>query len=268
MYRSKDVVMGTCIGIGMNKTLRTSGIKFDTVIIDEAGKANLAETIVPMQLGERFVLVGDHRQLPPYIDHQDVEEYVNNMNDSESEVEDVDGSTVHKVLDRRKVVGSLSNSMFADFYEHPLFPDANKVTLNYQFRMNPEIGSYISTLFYNDVLKSGAGTERQSIYIDGYPNAVTFVDTTTRSYDPENDPRETYAKDGSIYNEMEVRIICNDILPAIQPTLSSEPNLKVGIITPYKAQYFKIRSRLAGTDFSDAVYTLSLIHISEPTRPY
>ena len=263
MYRSKDVVMGTCIGIGMNKTLRTSGIKFDTVIIDEAGKANLAETIVPMQLGERFVLVGDHRQLPPYIDHQDVEEYVNNMNDSESEVEDVDGSTVHKVLDRRKVVGSLSNSMFADFYEHPLFPDANKVTLNYQFRMNPEIGSYISTLFYNDVLKSGAGTERQSIYIDGYPNAVTFVDTTTRSYDPENDPRETYAKDGSIYNEMEVRIICNDILPAIQSTLSSEPNLKVGIITPYKAQYFKIRSRLAGTDFSDAVYTIDSIQGSE-----
>ena len=263
MYRSKDVVMGTCIGIGMNKTLRTSGIKFDTVIIDEAGKANLAETIVPMQLGERFVLVGDHRQLPPYIDRQDVEEYVNNMNDAESEAQDVGGVTVHKVLDGRKVVGSLSNSLFADFYEHPLFPDENKVTLNYQFRMNPEIGNYISNLFYNGVLKSGAGTERQSIYIDGYPNAVTFVDTTTRSYDPENDPRETYAKDGSIYNETEVRIICDDILPAIQPTLSSEPNLKVGIITPYKAQYFKLRSKLASTDFSDAVHTIDSIQGSE-----
>ena len=265
MYRSKDVVMGTCIGIGMNKTLRTSGIKFDTVIIDEAGKANLAETIVPMQLGDRFVLVGDHRQLPPYIDRQDIEEYVNNMNESESEseAEEVEGVTVHKVLDRRKVVGSLSNSLFADFYEHPLFPDENKVTLNYQFRMNPEIGNYISTLFYNGVLKSGAGTERQSIYIDGYPNAVTFVDTTTKSYDPENDPREAYAKDGSIYNEMEVRVICNDILPAILPTLSSEPNLKVGIITPYKAQYFKLRSKLAGTDFADAVHTIDSIQGSE-----
>ena len=153
--------------------------------------------------------------------------------------------------------------MFADFYEHPLFPDENKVTLNYQFRMNPEIGNYISTLFYNGVLKSGAGTERQSIYIDGYPNAVTFVDTTTKSYDPENDPREAYAKDGSIYNEMEVRVICNDILPAILPTLSSEPNLKVGIITPYKAQYFKLRSKLAGTDFADAVHTIDSIQGSE-----
>lgn len=54
MCRSKDVVMGTCIGIGMNKVLKQGGVRFDTVIIDEAGKANLAETIDSDALGKRF----------------------------------------------------------------------------------------------------------------------------------------------------------------------------------------------------------------------
>lgn len=260
-YRSKDVIMGTCIGIGMNKTLRNGGVQFDTVIIDEAGKANLAETIVPMQLGRRFILVGDHRQLPPYIDRQDVDEYVKTVHDIEDDI--VDGVQVRSTLDSRKVVASLSNSLFADFYEHPEFPEENKVTLNYQFRMNPEIGDYISNLFYGGILKSGSGTEKQSIYIDGYPKAVTFVDTSTKSYNPENDPRESSSGDGSVFNEMEVGIICNDILPSIQVALASEPSLKVGIITPYKAQYFKLKNRLNGTDFSDCVHTIDSIQGSE-----
>lgn len=264
MYRTKDVIMGTCIGVGMDKALRSRAVDFDTVIIDEAGKANLAETIVPMQLGHRFILVGDHRQLPPFIDRQDILEYVMDMNDTdEDNTLSVEGEDVHEVLDARKVVSSLSNSLFADFYEHVNFPEENKVTLNYQFRMNPEIGDYISQLFYQGVLKSGSGTENQKVYIDGYKDAVTFVDTSTTKYDPENNPNESSARDGSIYNDMEISIICNDILPVIQKTLEVESDLKLGIITPYKAQYFKLKTRLADTDFSGCVHTIDSIQGSE-----
>lgn len=257
MYRSKDVVMGTCIGVGMNKVLKQGGVRFDTVIIDEAGKANLAETIVPMQLGKRFVLVGDHKQLPPFIDRQEIAEYVKYVNDSDKEGEN------DVRLNEKDVVLSLSNSLFADFYNHEHFPEENKITLNYQFRMHPEICNYISKLFYGGVLKSGEGTEKQSIYIDGYPNPVTFVDTTTPSYDPENDPKESSAGDGSIYNDMEVSIICNDILPAVRETMATDPTLKLGIITPYKSQYYRLRTHLKDSEFRDCVYTIDSIQGSE-----
>jgi superfamily I DNA and/or RNA helicase len=59
----------------MNKILKSGTIKFDTVIIDEAAKANLAESVLPMMLGERFILVGDDKQLPPYSDTNAIEEY-------------------------------------------------------------------------------------------------------------------------------------------------------------------------------------------------
>ena len=185
----------------MNKVLKEKAVRFDTVIIDEAGKANLAETIVPMQLGNRYILVGDHKQLPPFIDRQELQDYANygigqKGKDQSDEEYDVN-----------EIVNALSNSLFADFYDHPCFPPENKVTLNYQFRMNPEIGQYISDLFYEGVLQSGPGTEKQTISIDGYPSAVTFVDTTTKKLNVENDPRETSIDNGSIYNQREIAII-------------------------------------------------------------
>lgn len=257
MYRSKDVVMGTCIGVGMNKVLKEKAVRFDTVIIDEAGKANLAETIVPMQLGDRYILVGDHKQLPPFIDRQEIQEYakygIGQKGKDQSEED----------YDVNEIVNSLSNSLFADFYDHPCFPPENKVTLNYQFRMNPEIGQYISDLFYEGVLQSGPGTEKQTISIDGYPHAVTFVDTTTRQLSVDNDPRETSIDNGSVYNQREIAIICDDILPAVSSTIECNPELKLGIITPYKLQYFKLKEHLRGTPYEKCVFTIDSIQGSE-----
>lgn len=257
MYRSKDVVMGTCIGVGMNKVLKQKAVRFDTVIIDEAGKANLAETIVPMQLGDRYILVGDHKQLPPFIDRQEIQEYANYGSIQKGKEETDEGYDVNQI------VNSLSNSLFADFYDHPCFPPENKVTLNYQFRMNPEIGQYISDLFYEGVLQSGPGTEKQTISIDGYPNAVTFVDTTTKKLSVENDPRETSIDNGSVYNEREISIICDDILPSVSSTIECNPELKLGIITPYKLQYYKLKEHLRGTPYERCVFTIDSIQGSE-----
>ena len=257
MYRSKDVVMGTCIGVGMNKVLKEKAVRFDTVIIDEAGKANLAETIVPMQLGDRYILVGDHKQLPPFIDRQEIQEYAQYGIDQKGKDQSEED------FDINEIVNSLSNSLFADFYDHPFFPPENKVTLNYQFRMNPEIGQYISDLFYEGVLQSGPGTEKQTISIDGYPNAVTFVDTTTRQLSVDNDPRESSVDNGSVYNQREIAIICDDILPAVSSTLECNPELKLGIITPYKLQYFKLKEHLRGTPYEKCVFTIDSIQGSE-----
>ncbi len=256
VYREKDVILGTCIGIGMDPVMRDKdAVHFDTVIVDEAGKANLAETIVPLQLGDRFILVGDHRQLPPYFDHEEISDYRNAISNNTNE----------QNYSQEEVEKAMNKSLFSDFFDHQYFPADNKVTLNYQFRMNPQIGQYISELFYGGKLLSGEGTEKQTVTVEGYPNPVTFVDTyvNRNNFNEDNNPYENKSPEGSWYNMREVNEICEKILPNVANTLDSNPELTIGIITPYKAQYRKLCEALKDSRFKDSIYTIDSIQGSE-----
>lgn len=256
LYQSMDVVMGTCVGIGMNNVLGSGIVHFDTVIIDEAAKANLSETLVPMRLGDRFVLVGDHNQLPPYVDREEIMDFLT----SQEDIQDNESNDVEKVRlpKQSETFEALSNSVFAYFYNHANFPEENKITLNYQYRMHPVIGEYISKLFYQGGIKSGKGTEKNVISLPGYPDAVTFIDTSSLKYH-----YESKSPDLSLYNSAEVHIICNDIIPRLLPVLAQNSELKLGIITPYKAQRNILKKELADCKLDECVYTIDSIQGSE-----
>lgn len=272
-YCEQDVIFGTCIGVGTDYVMSQGGVHFDTVIIDEAGKANLAETIVPMTLGNRFVLVGDHKQLPPYIDRKEIEDYsveqIRKQVSKEADDEDSDSDYTEEELKNRckaftsDTITALSTSLFSDFFNHENFPEENKVTLNYQFRMHPDIGQYISELFYEGVLQSGTGTEKQTVEMPDFPNAVTFVDTTTPPRDFTYNPAESRSNDNSYFNKMEEDIIAENIIPALETVIDANPDLSVGIITPYKGQCRNLRDRLSGTRFERDVFTIDSIQGSE-----
>lgn len=48
-------------------------IEFTTVIQDESSKATLAELVLPFVYGNRAIVIGDHRQLPPMLDREEME---------------------------------------------------------------------------------------------------------------------------------------------------------------------------------------------------
>ena len=51
--------------------------EFDYVIMDESGKATTAESLIPIVLAEKLILVGDHRQLRPMLtSNQEVERWL------------------------------------------------------------------------------------------------------------------------------------------------------------------------------------------------
>ncbi|MBM3250575.1 MAG: hypothetical protein FJZ09_07065, partial [Candidatus Omnitrophica bacterium] len=63
------VILGTNNGYLNDKFVRANGFfqQFDVVIVEEAGRATIAETIIPILLAkQKVVLVGDHVQLPPF----------------------------------------------------------------------------------------------------------------------------------------------------------------------------------------------------------
>ena len=243
--------MGTCIGIGMNWAMKRSGIHFDTIIIDEAGKANLAETTVPMELGDKFILVGDNKQLPPYMDKEEISEFI--LKDPT------------KNLSQKDVENAIRTSLFEDFLQDKQFPQESKILLNYQYRMNPEIGEYISDLFYDGQLNNGIGTENQVCQLDNFPDAVTFIDTSTKKLDDNGDNVAFEKGDGisGWYNPYEIQIIQSNILPNLVRAKISDPNISIGIITPYRKQRLYLLDMLKNTQLNNCVHTIDSIQGTE-----
>ena len=74
LYIENANVIGiTCIQSG-TKDFSENYPSFDVVIIDEASKSTPPDIILPMLKGKKVVLVGDHKQLPPFIDQNAYDE--------------------------------------------------------------------------------------------------------------------------------------------------------------------------------------------------
>lgn len=126
--RSVNVFGVTCMRVPtLRHVLREERVRVDWVIVDEAAKATPAEVLVSLAVGRRFVLVGDHRQLPPYLDQE-------TANDVKQAGIDVDRA-------RR--------SLFEDIFDR--LPPTNRAVLKRQHRMHSSIGNLVSTLYYSDV---------------------------------------------------------------------------------------------------------------------
>ncbi|MGY6528318.1 MAG: AAA domain-containing protein [Cyanobacterium sp.] len=62
---TKGLIIGaTCFSVGGN---RLKGIKFDTIIFDEAGQITLPVAIKGMTEGYKYIFIGDHQQMSPVV---------------------------------------------------------------------------------------------------------------------------------------------------------------------------------------------------------
>jgi len=68
-----NLVCATPIGIAMAPAFRDVEAVFDVMILDEASKATITDFLVPSARARKWILVGDHRQLAPYVDLGELE---------------------------------------------------------------------------------------------------------------------------------------------------------------------------------------------------
>ncbi|EMR08248.1 hypothetical protein PNEG_03415 [Pneumocystis murina B123] len=118
-YIRPSIVATTCLGITHSIFSRRT---FDYCIIDEASQIVLPICIGPLRFSKKFVLVGDHYQLPPLVRSIDVAN------------QDIETSLFKHLLDTN--------------------PSAI-VNLEYQYRMNKDIMLLSNTLIYDGKLKCG-----------------------------------------------------------------------------------------------------------------
>jgi len=67
-----NLVCATTIGISTGGYFEAEDIPFDLLIIDEASKATLGEFLVPGVRAKRWLLVGDEKQLSPYVERDKI----------------------------------------------------------------------------------------------------------------------------------------------------------------------------------------------------
>lgn len=231
MYSSIDVVFATCIGVRTDTELMDYNVTFDTVIIDEAGKANLSESIAAIAMAKKVILVGDQMQLPPFID--------GSLLDPKEETSFVNSKYGSSFL-REDVEHSLKTSFFeflVNRMEANLFPDTNIEMLNYQHRMHPDIGQFISVAFYDGKVNMGNRTVQNVLPMPvPFDKQLVFLDTSTAE-----NPYET--KQGiSVKNDAEAQCIVQFVVPKLLEQGMSPRDF--AIVAPYKSQVSNIKEHL------------------------
>ena len=196
-----DVILSTNSSAALDSISRT---KFDVAIIDEASQATIPSILIPISKAHRFILAGDHKQLPPTI-------ISNRAND-------------------------LKNTLFEELIKK--YPFKSQL-LNTQYRMNKLLMKFPNEEFYNSNLKSAEIVDDIALnnLIDcEEEKPLTFIDTS----DMDNN-KEKHLKDfKSIINKAEASIA----LKIAHNYLDLGVKVKdIGIISPYSDQVKLIQEK-------------------------
>ncbi|WP_199728697.1 ATP-binding protein [Corallococcus sp. CA053C] len=140
--RHANVVGMTCNEAGKKQHFQAPDFRpFDMVIIDEVSKATPTELIMPMMLGRKVVLVGDHRQLPPMFREREA-------SFAEAQAE---GGIEPAIF--RKYQRLVTASLFQELFEAA--PPELRAMLWVQYRMHPQVMDAVNE-FYGGRLQPGA----------------------------------------------------------------------------------------------------------------
>ena len=242
LVRSRTLVCGTCVGIGLNHLKLADG-RFDWVIIDEAARSSPTELAIAMQVGRRVLLVGDHRQLPPFY-------------------EDEHKKAIARSLELHPTSGEFQHIMRSDFeraFESP-YGQLASATLKTQYRMQPAIGDMVSEVFYQGLLETGERLVPE--HFDRAPGCLaqvcSWLDTGTlgnRSY--HQSPNGSM----SLINHAEADVIMQ-MLKEIEQKIEFSDGLidemnrtqepAIGIICMYGEQKKLVRRKFAEQNWPDA----------------
>jgi hypothetical protein len=191
-------------------------VRFDHVIIDEAARATPAELMVALVTGKRFLLVGDHRQLPPFLDTETVE--------------DLKQADIDPDLAR--------HSLFEQMFDK--VPERNRHTLKRQYRMHKSIGDFVGALYYPDIgLETGVADSARTFPIPrfGAGHRVFWLDVAEGQHQKQHDGT-------SLYNQEEVVAIERALQGLEQPLRLAGERFTVGIIAAYAEQARRLRQRI------------------------
>jgi hypothetical protein len=264
IVRAANIVFATT-NSGELERLIDEKAQFDWTIVEESGKATGGEIVSPLMLSHRRLLIGDHKQLPPFGVREmrkllEVPEDVKNVLTIGEEFigRSLRDSTTEEILDDvEEDTGDLATlcseairvlTLFESLIEPELQRQANRrpgrpiaKKLTVQHRMHPSIAKLISKSFYDGELDTA-----ENIKLFFSSNKPPFIST-----DPTRFPEKPIVfvnmpyvqKDiGATYgdhlprwsNDREVEAVI-EVLAAHRATDSDKPP-SLAVLSPYRQQ--------------------------------
>jgi serine/threonine protein kinase len=220
------------------KELENMVLNFDLVIVEEAGKTYPSELFRPMELGDKWVLIGDQNQLPPFR----IEDIVKILEENLSQIEEeninkpeFDSKEFMQFKQETRNEVKVFQSMFERFQKiRHSYDESDEIkscdTLLDQHRLPSKISKMISTIFYdqefnqkiedpvNFILEPNIFKNEQLIWINT-PSIPEFREKRTGV---------------NLFNVGEARIISN-LLTKLKVNEKYKP-FKFAILSPYREQ--------------------------------
>lgn len=192
-------------------------IIFDIVCIDEATQSTEPEALIPLVKGRKWVLAGDHRQLPPTV--------------------------------KAKDAGDLSISLFERFQAE--LPENRINILTIQYRMHKEIMQFSNENFYDNQLKAHPTVSNHTLKdLPGFEPFLYInppIEKVVRASEPvvfipcHEGKEEQLADSHSWFNMKEIALTKEITDALLSSRLFPED---IGIISPYDQQVSRLKSAL------------------------
>jgi AAA domain/Nuclease-related domain len=228
LAKTRSIITATCVGVGQTR-IRMDKKTYDWVIVDEAARCTPGELAVPIQLGRRILLVGDHRQLLPMTER-----------------------AVLKGLREEMPETPIAELMRSDFERTYLsqYGRANGRTLTEQYRMTAPICEMVSRVFYEPhgvQLKTSEDRKADPLFAKKLAKPlelpITWIDTT-----PEPGHTESPAPwdETTFWNSAEVEAVIrlleqiSEQVELVAGLAADKDETPIGVICMYSAQKVKI----------------------------
>lgn len=200
-----QVVTATLVGAN-HYTVR--GMRYHTVVIDEAGQGIDPACWIPILKGDKLVLAGDHLQLPPTIKSEDA---------------------------ARKGLATTLLKKLANKYPQAV------TLLEQQYRMHTQIMQFSSQEFYGGRLQAHASVANRTLFPGDDP--LLFIDTAGSGFEEKAQDTSTANPEEAQFLVKHLSILAESL--ASQYPADAFPS--VAVISPYKMQLHELHEALVNT---------------------
>ncbi|XP_057469573.1 uncharacterized protein LOC130758622 isoform X2 [Actinidia eriantha] len=188
----------------------------ELLVVDEAAMLKECESTIPLQLSglRHAILVGDDRQLPAMVQSE--------------------------ICKKAEFGRSL--------FERLVLLGHEKQLLKIQYRMDPSVSLFPNKEFYDGMILDGPNVTEKTYkkrFLKGKVyGSYSFINVT--------DGEESFNERRSLKNKVEVAVVAEIVSSLFKECMASKQKVRVGCLSPYKAQVFALQEKLGKTYSADA----------------
>lgn len=223
--------------------------KYDYVIVDEAARSNPLDLLIPMSMGKKVILAGDHKQLPHMVELDIVEDVIKKTkNDSVKQV--LEESLFMRLFNKVKEADEKAKNDI----KNPLNV-SRTCSLNEQFRMHSAICDLINVFYQEEKLKPACEPEKITEFDERKQHNLNLYENKPLAWIDVPITEKTPCEQGGMSKSRKCEI--DVVKKELSKILSANLEYDIGIITFYSKQS-QLLKEMVDEEFPSEAYRISI----------